>query len=165
MLGHQAADLRHHLAAQDDIALDSGIAQVQETVFQAGGLVRVPAAVDLEGQLVVAAAAQDLHLVGDDLNVAGGLLGVLAGPLPDGAFHGNGGFLVDGLEGGHHLLGLRHHLGGAVEVPDHHEAQVAADHTEVLHPAHDLHLLTHMLQPELTAGMRTILHHIPISPS
>ncbi len=76
----------------------AGVPQVQIAVLQAGGLVGLPAAVDGEGQLVVAAAAQHLDFAGHHLDLAGGQLGVLAVPLPDGALHGDGGLLVDGLE-------------------------------------------------------------------
>ena len=162
LLGHAAADVRHHLAAQDDVFLHGGVAQVQEAVLQAGGLVRVPAAVDLKGQLVVAAAAQDLHLFGDDLDIAGGLLGVFAGPFPDGAGHGDRGFLVDGAERGYHLFGLRHHLGGAVKVPHHGKSQVAAHHAQVFQPACDLDLFARVFQAKLPTGMGTILHHFSI---
>ena len=105
------------------------------------------------------AAAQDLHLGGDDLDVAGGHLGGLGVALPDGALHGDGGLLVDSLEGVDHLLGLGDDLGGAVEVPDHHEGQGGGDHADVLHPAYDLDLLAGVGEAQLPAGMGTILHH------
>ena len=66
------------LTPQDDILLHGGIPQVQIAVLQPLGLVGLPAAVDLEGQLAVLAAAQYLHLGGDNLNVAGGHLVGLA---------------------------------------------------------------------------------------
>ena len=45
------------------------------------------AAVDLEGEGVVAAAAEQFDLLGHDLNVAGGLVGVFARALAHGALH------------------------------------------------------------------------------
>ena len=105
------------------------------------------------------AATQNLHLGGDDFNVAGGNLVVLAVALPDGALHGDGGLLGDGLEGADHVLGLGNHLGGAVEVPDDDEGQAGRDHADVLHPAHDLDLLACVLKAQLPAGMGAILHH------
>ena len=160
VLGHGMAQGGDHVAAQNDVLFHGGITQIQVAVLETLHLVRVPAAVDFKGQLVVAAAAQDLHLLGDDLDVAGGLLGVLAGPLAHRALHGNGGFLGDGAECGDHIFGLGHDLGSAVEVADDHEGQVSAHHAHVFHPADDLHFLSRVLLPELSAGMRTVLCHI-----
>ena len=61
---HGGAEGGHHVGAQDDVALDLGVAQVEVTVLQPGGLVGLPGAVDGEGQLVVAAAAQYLDFGG-----------------------------------------------------------------------------------------------------
>ena len=159
MLGHGGPEGRHHLAAQDDVLFHGGIAQIQIAVLQAGGLVSLPAAVDLKGQAVIAAAAQDLNLIRYHLDLAGGKLGVFAGPLPDHALHADGGFLVQPLDNGQHILGLGHHLCGAVEVPQDYEGQVAAHLPDVLHPAHDLHALAHIGQAQLIAGVCTHLHH------
>ena len=159
MLGHGLAQGGHHLAAQDDVGLDLRVAQVQVAVLEAGGLVGLPAAVDGEGELVVAAAAQDLDLGGDHLDVAGGELGILGIPLPYHALHREGGLLVDGFDPLHHILGLDHHLGGAVEVPEDDEGQVSSHLPDVFHPADDLHLLSHVLHAELVAGMGAGLHH------
>ncbi len=160
VIEHGLAQRGDDLAAQDDVLLDGGVAQVEIAVFETLALVGVAAAVDLKGQLVVAAAAEHLDLLGDDLNVAGGLPGVLAGALADKALDGDGGFLVDGLDDGHHLLGLHNDLGCAVEVAHDDECKVAADLAHVLHPADDLDFLPHMLQAELIAGMGTVLHHM-----
>ena len=157
--GHGLAQGGHHVAAQDDVVLHLGVAQVQIAVLEPLGLVGIPAAVDLEGQFVVAAAAQDLDLLGDDLDLAGGHLGGLAGPLPDGARHGDGRLLGDGLKGVYHFGGLRHHLGGAVEVPDHGKRQLGAHFPDVFQPAADLHGLAGVGEAQLPAGMGTILHH------
>ena len=109
------------------------------------------------------AAAQHLHLGRNDLNVAGGHLIGLAVPLPDDAFHGNGRLLGDGLKGVHHVLGFRHHLRGAVEVPDHHEGQIGTDHADVFHPAGNFHLLADVAEAQFSTGMGSILHHIVAS--
>ena len=136
MAGHGGAQGGHHLTPQDDVVLHLRVAQVQIAVLEPGRLVRLPGAVDLEGQLVVAAAAQHLNLGGHHLNVAGGQLGIFAVPLPDKAGDLDGGLLVEGLEGLHHVLGLAHHLSDAVEVPEHHEGQILAHLPDVFHPAH-----------------------------
>ena len=164
VLGHGGPQSGHHLAAENDILLHGGVAQIQIAVFQAGGLVSLPAAVDLKGQAVVAAAAQNLDLAGHNLDFTGGLLGVLAGPLPDYALHADGGLLVQPFDDGQHVLGFSHHLGGAVEVPQNHKGQVAAHLADILHPAHDLHVLTHIGQAQLIAGMCTHLHHRILPP-
>ena len=107
----------------------------------------------------MAAAAQDLHLLRDHLDVAGGELGVLAGPFPDGALHGDGGLLVDGLELGHHLRGFGHNLGGAVEVPEDDEGQLGAHLPDVLHPAGELDGLPRVGSAKLAAGVGAVLCH------
>ena len=163
VLGHGLPQGGHHVAPQNDVLLHSGVPQIQIAVLQPLGLVGLPAAVDLEGQFAVLAAAQHLHLGGNNLNLAGGHLVGLAVALPDGALHGNGGLFGDGLEGVHHVLGLRHHLGGAVEVADHHEGQIGADHADVLHPAGNFHLLARVTEAQLSTGMSSILHHIVAS--
>ncbi len=164
MVHHGLPDGGDDLAAQDDVVLHGGIAQIQIAVLQAGRLIGLPAAVDLKGQAVVAAAAQYLDLVGDHFDFTGGLLGVLAGALPHHALHGDGGLLVHVPDGGHHVLALDDDLGGAVEVPQHHEGEVAAHGADVLHPAHQLHLLAHVSKTQLVAGMCTHLHHNSVSP-
>ena len=50
----------HHVAPQHDVLLHGGVPQIQVAVLQPLGLVGLPAAVDLEGQLVVLAATQNL---------------------------------------------------------------------------------------------------------
>ena len=158
-VGHALAQLGHHLAAEDDVGLDGGIPQVQESVLQAGILVSVPALVDLKGQLVVEALAQHLDFLGDHFDLAGGELGILALPLPDHAGNGNGGLLVDALDHLHHVLGLYHHLGGAVVVPQDQEGKVGTDLTDVFQPADDGHMFPRVREPQLTAGIRSGLLH------
>ncbi len=163
MLGHRLAQRGDHLAAQDDVLLDGGVSQIQIAVFEALGLVGLAAAVDLKGQLVVAAAAEHLDLLGDDLDIAGREFRVLAGALAHDAFDGDRGFLVDGLDGLHHFLVLNDDLRGAVEVAHDDEGKVAAHLAHVLHPADDLDLLPDVLHAELVAGMGTGLHHFQIT--
>ena len=158
VLRHGGPQSGHHLAAQDDVIFHSGVPQVQIPVLQALGLVGLPAAVDLKGKAVVAAAAQHLDFAGDHLNVAGGQLGVFARALAHGALHGDGGLLVERLDG-HHLLGLDDHLRGAVEIPQHHKGEVTAHLPDIFHPTYDLHGLPGIGQPQLPAGMGTHLHH------
>ena len=159
VVGHGGAEGGHHLAAQDDVLLHGGGAEIQIAVLQALQLVGLAAAVDLKGQGVVAAAAQHFDLAGHHLDVTGGLLGVLAGALPHHALHADGGLLVQVADDGHHILRLHHDLGGAVEVAEHHEGEVLTHGADVLHPAYQLHGLAHMLQPQLVAGMCAHLHH------
>jgi len=163
VLGHGLPQGGHYVAPQNDVFLYGGIPQIQIAVLQPLGFVGLPAAVDLEGQLAVLAAAQHLHLGGDNLNVAGGHFVGLAVTLPDSTLHGDGGLLGDALKGVHHVLGLRHHLGGAVEVADHHEGQIGADHANVFHPAGNFHLLACVTEAQLSTGMGSILHHIVAS--
>ena len=163
MIRHGSPQGGHHLAAEDDVALYCRVPQVQITIFQTLGLVGLAAAVDLKGQAVVAAAAQDLNFFGEHLHIAGGLLGILAGPLPDGALYADGGLLVQAVDDVHHLLTLYHHLGSAVEVTQHHKGEVLAHHADVLHPTHDLHVLSGVGQTQLPAGMGSHLHHIDLS--
>ena len=159
MLHHRLAQCRNDIAAQDDIPLYGRISQVEIAVFKTRGFVRFSAAVNLKRQLVVAAAAENLDLFGNDLDIAGGLLGIFAGALADSAFNGNGAFLVDVLYYLHHVLGLDYNLRCAVEVADNDERKVLADLADILHPADYFDLLAHMLQTELIAGMCTGLCH------
>ena len=162
MLGHGLAQGGHHIAPQHNVVPDCGVPQVQIAVLQPGGLVGVPAPVDLKGQLVVAAAAQHLDLAGDDLHIAGGHLGVLAVPLPDGAGDLNGGLLIEALDNGHHVLGLDDHLGGAVKIPDDDEGEVLAHLPDVFHPSGNGDGLARVAQPQLAAGVGSGLKHIEI---
>ncbi len=156
---HPCPDIRHHLAAKHDIALHSGVAQIQEPVFESGILIGFFRFVDLEGQLVVDALAQHLDFFRHHFNFAGGQLGVFALPLPDGAGDGEGGFLVDGLDGLHHLFGLNDHLGGAVIVPQDAEGEIRAHFPDILQPAHNGDLLARVGKPQLAAVMCSGLHH------
>ena len=159
MLHHGGAQGGHHLAAQDDVLLDRRVTQVQIAVLQPLGLVGLAAAVDLKGQGIVAAAAEHLDLRGHDLNVAGGLIGVLARALAHGALDGDGALFVVALDLGEQLARLDDDLRRAVEVAQHHEGEAAADFTDVLHPADELDVLTGMLRAKLAAVVCTGLHH------
>ena len=159
VLHHGLAQRGDDVAAQDDVLLDGGIAQVKIAVFEALRLVRLAAAVDLERQGVVAAAAEQLDLLGNDLNVAGGLIGVLACALAHGALDGDGALFVVALDLGEQLARLDDDLRRAVEVAQHHKGEAAADFTDVLHPADELDVLTGMLRAKLAAVVCTGLHH------
>ena len=65
------------------------------------------------------ALARHRNLLRHNLDFTGGLLGILALPLPDNTGNLHGGFLIQRLDDGHHLLGLHHNLGSAVVVPEH----------------------------------------------
>ena len=155
VLGHRLTQGGDNVAAQNDILLDGGISQVEVAVFETRGLVGLAAAVYLKGQLVIAALAEDLYLFGDDLDVAGRLLGVLAGALADDALDGNSALLVDGVDNVHHFLGLNDDLSGAVEIADNDEREVIADLADVLHPADDLDFLAYVFEAQLVAGVCT----------
>ncbi|CUO49674.1 Uncharacterised protein [Flavonifractor plautii] len=147
----------HHLAAEDDVVLHLRVAEIQIAVLQAGGLVGLPAAVDLEGQLVVAAAAQHLHRLRHHLDVAGGQLGILGVPLPHHTGDLDGGLLVQPLEGLPHGLVLHDHLGHAVEVPQDGEGKVLAHLADVLQKARQGDGLAHVLHAELPAGVGAVM--------
>ena len=124
LLSHQPPQLSHHLAAQNNVALDCGIAQIQIAVLEPHVLVRVPAFIDFKGKLGVTALAQHLDFFGNDLNFTGGQLGILALPLPHHAGHGDGGFFIDRFDHLHHVLGFHDHLSGAVEIPNHEKSKI-----------------------------------------
>ena len=145
MREHRAAERRDHVAAQDDVLLDRRIAEVKVAVLEAVRLVRLAGAVDLKGQLVVAAAAQQLDLLRRDLNVTGGELGVLAGALAHDALDGDGRFLVVTLDLCEERRVLDDDLGRAVEVAKHDEGETAADLAHVLHPADEFDALADVL--------------------
>ena len=159
-LGHEPAQLGNHLAAQDDVLLHGRVPQVQVTVLQTDVLVGVLGLVDLKGQLVVTALAQDLDLGGDNFDLAGGDLGVFALTLPDQTGDGDGGLLVDALDDLHHFGIFNDHLGGAIEIADHTEGKVGAHFTDVLQPAANGDLLAGVADTQLAAVMRSGLNHI-----
>ena len=99
MLGHGLTERSDNVAAQDDVALDRRIAQVEITVLQTDGFVGITAAIDFKGQLILAAAAENFNLRRHDLNLAGRLLRVLARTFADDTGHTDGRFLVDAAHG------------------------------------------------------------------
>ena len=159
VLGHGLTQSGNNIAPENDVLLHRRISQVQVAVLQPLGLVGLPAAVDLKGQLVIAAAAQYLDLGGNHFDLAGGDLFVLALPLPDDAGDGDGGLLVQGLHHRHHFLGFNDHLGGAVEVPEHNKCKVAAHLPDILHPPGQGYGFACIGKPQLSAGMGSGLKH------
>ena len=153
---HGTAQGGHHLAAQHNVSLHLGVAQIQIAVFQPGVLPGVLGVVDFKGQLVVLAAAQQSDLAGGHLNVPGGQLGVLAGPLPHHAGDSQGALLVQGLHLLHHLFGFDDHLGGAVKIPQHQKAQVSSHFPQVFHPARQSDGLAHLLHAKLPTGVGSV---------
>ena len=141
------------VAAQDDVLLDGGVARVEIAVLQTLGLIRVAAAVDLEREFVVLAAAEQFDLLRHDFNVAGGLLGVLACAFPHGAGHGDGRFLVDALDDVHDLFRFNDDLRCAVEITQNEEGKVIADHADIFHPADERNMFACVFDAELAAGM------------
>ena len=160
VLGHETADLGDDLAAEDDVLLHGRVTQIEEAVLQSRGLVGLAAAVDLKGQLVVAALAQHADRRGDDLDLAGGQLGVLAGTLAHRAGDGDRGFLVDRADRVHHVLTLDDELGRAVEVADDDEGERGGDGTDVFHPAGEGDGLADVGKTQLSAGVGTGLFHL-----
>ena len=160
---HRLTQRGDHLAAQDDVLLHRGIAQVEVAVLQALRFVGLAAAVDLKGQGIVAAAAEHLDLLGHDLDLAGGLLAVLARALAHGALDGDGALLVDPLDDLQVGLVLDDDLRRAVEIAQHDERQIAADLADVFHPADELDLLAHILDAKLVTVVCTGLHHKTIT--
>ena len=159
MLRHRRPQGGDHVAPQNNVLLNLRIPQIEIPVLQPRGLVRLPAPVDLEGQLVVPAFPQYLDLLRHDFDFSGRQILIFAAPLPDSALHSDNGLLVQRVNGVHHLLGLNDHLRCPIEVPQDNEPQILPHFPEVLHPPGELHFLPHMLQPELIAGMRPVLCH------
>ena len=157
MVHHRAAQRRDDVAAQNDVVLDGGVAQIEIAVLESRALVGLTAAVDLKGQLVVAAAAEDLDLLGHDLDLAGGKLGVGALAQTDGAGHGDGALLVDALDGLHHFGGLDNDLRRAVKIAQNDERKVIADLADILHPAGQRYGFARVGGAELPAGVGTVL--------
>ena len=145
--------------------LHGRVSQIEIAVLQAVGLVGLAAAVDLERKLVIEALAEHLDLLGDDLNVAGGELGVLARALADDALDGDGALLVDGLDNLHHLLGLDDDLRRAVKIAQDDEGEVLSDLADVLHPANQPDALADVLHAQLIAVVGTVLEHSVRLPS
>ena len=157
VIHHRAAQRRDDVAAQDDVVLDGGVAQIEIAVLESRALVGLTAAVDLKRQLVVAAAAEDLDLLGHDLDLAGGELGVGALAQADRAGDGDGALLVDALDGLHHLGGIDDDLRRAVKIAQDDEREVTADLADILHPAGQRYGFARVGGAELPAGVGTVL--------
>ena len=99
------------------------------------------------------AAAQYLHLGRDDLDVAGGQLGIFAVPLTDHAGDLDGGLLVKRFEGLHRILSFAHHLGDAVKVPKNGKTKVSPDLPEILQETGQRNGLAYVGHPQLATGM------------
>ena len=153
MIHHGLTQSSDYVAAQDDILLYFRIAKIQIAVFQTGILVRLAGMVDLEGQFVITAAAQDLNLFRHHFDVAGRKIRVLGGTLSDRSGHLDRRFLVDRLQFLDLILGLQNDLCRTVEIAKNHESQVASDLTHIFHPADQCDLFTHVGKSQLAAVM------------
>ena len=153
MFKHGLPERSYNVAAQNYIVLNFGVPQIKITVFEPLRFIRFAAAVYFKGQLVINAAAEQLDLLGNDLNVASGLIGVLACALAHGTGNGDGGFLIDALYYVHHLFGFYNYLRCAVKIAQHHKGEVAAHYADVFHPARKRYLLIYIGKPKLAAGM------------
>ena len=113
-----AAQGGDHLAAQDDVLLHLGVAQIQIAVLQPGGLVRPPwLRLTWKGSSLWRQRPSTWISVGTTSMSPVGSLGFLLARSRTGAGDGDGALLIEGLDLGHHLLGLNDHLGGAVASP------------------------------------------------
>ena len=154
MLHHRLAQGGDDVAAEDDILLYGRISQVEVAVLKATcGLVGLAAAVYFKRQLVIAAAAENFDLFGNDLDIAGGELGVFARALANCALDGDGALLVYALYDLHHILGLDDDLRRAVKIADDDKRKVLAYLADVLHPSDDLDLFSDIFNTELIAGV------------
>ena len=127
MLHHAAAKLGNHVAAQNDLGFHSRITKIQVAVFQTGIFISFLGTVDLKRKLIVDTFAEDLDLLGNNLDLTGGKVCVFAGTLTDSTGNGDGRFGVDLGDLLHHFLRLDHDLSGSVEVAKDQEAQILAD--------------------------------------
>ena len=157
MIHHRAAQRRDNVAAEDDVVFDRGVAQIEIAVPESRALIGLAAAVDLKGQLIVAAAAENLDFLGHDLDLAGGEPGVGALAAAHRAGDGNGALLVDALDGLHHLGGIDDNLRRAVKIAKDDEREVIADLADVLHPAGQRDGFARVGGAELPAGVGTVL--------
>ena len=147
------ADELHHTAAQQDIALHAGAAQVQVAIPQPQRLGNLGLFVDVKRRCV--RGVEDLYPPGGDLDLACGQAGVLQArrPLPHRAFYLQH-ILAARLAG--HPVGFRrglriaHHLRDAIAV-----TQVNEDEATVvaaaMHPARQRHRRAHVFPSQLTA--------------
>ena len=153
---HSRAQGGHHLAAQNDIVFYRFVAQVEIAVFQAGAFISFAAAGDGERQLVVTAAAQHLDGLGHHLDVSGGQLGILAGPLAHRAGDAQSGLLIQLLELGQQGFVLHHQLGDAVKIAQHGKGQTGADLAHVIEKPGQLHALAGVFHAQLSASVAAV---------
>ena len=153
MLHHCLAQGGDNIAAEDYILLYGRISQVEVAVFKTCGLVGLAAAVYFKRQLVIAAAAENFDLFGNDLDITGGELGVFARALANGALDGDGALFIYALYDLHHILGLDDDLRRAVKIADDDKCKVLSYLADVLHPSDDLDLFSDVFNAELIAGM------------
>ena len=142
MLHHRLAQGGDNIAAEDYILLYGRISQVEVAVFKTCGLVGLAATVYFKRQLVIAAAAENFDLFGNDLDIAGGELG-----------DGDGALFIYALYDLHHILGLDDDLRRAVKIADDDKRKVLSYLADVLHPSDDLDLFSDVFNAELIAGM------------
>jgi len=116
MLCHGLPQGGHYLAPEDDVVLHRRVPQVQIAVLQAGGLVGLPAAVDLEGQFVVTAFTQHFNLRRHYFNVSGRKLCILAASLTNDTIYLNGRLIIQLRQLIHDLLSLYYDLSRSVEI-------------------------------------------------
>ena len=90
MLQHCFPDCRNDLAAQNDVLFHGRIPQIQIAILQALRFICFTAPVNLKRQLVIPALPQNRNAVGNDFNVAGGLIRVLVCTLTNRTGHRNG---------------------------------------------------------------------------
>ena len=158
VLVHRLAQGGNDVAAHDDVLLHIGVAQVEIAVLQADALVRLAGAVDLERQLIVAAAPQHVDFLRLDFNVARGNFRILVVALAHDAGHGDDALLVEAADDFHLLLVINNDLCRAIEIAQDDEREVRADDAHAIHPAGQLHALTRVRQPQFVACMGTVLH-------
>ena len=155
MLDHGRAKSSYDIAAQNDVLLDLGVAQIQISVLKTKRLVRLSAVVDLKRKLVVAAASENIDRGRDDFDIAGCLFGVLAAALSDNTCHGDRRFLVNRLESLHHLFCLHDDLCCAVKISQHDKSQISGHDPEILKPSGKRDGLADVSDPQLRTGMRS----------
>ena len=156
---HSLTESGHHVAAKNDVVLHLGITQIQIAVLQTLYLIGLTAAVDLKGQAVMTAAAQNLDRLGNHFDLTGGEIGVLGGTLSDRTGYGNGGLLIQIGDDRHHLFGLHNDLCGAVEIAQNDKRQVCGNRTNILHESHQFYLLAGIGKTQLSAGVGAHLYH------
>ena len=143
------------MAAKNDILLDLGIAKIKVAVLQPDLLIGLTAVIDLKRKVRIAAAPENCNALWHDLDLTGGLLGVLRASLSDRSLYGNRRFLGDGLKLVHHVFALDHDLRRAVEITKNSKAEIGRNHAKVFQPSGQLNLFAGVTDAEFSAGMST----------